>query len=429
MNNFKRYSLLTVASGVIVTSLAAAQGQVDYYSRDKYEAVTDRNQPQYDPEPIRLGAFRVRATGIVGATANSNVYATDTNEESDVVVRVGGEVRADSDWSVHQIGATVAAYRNEYADFSDESYDQLRGSVRGRLDVTRDFSLAGSAFVESGSERRTAPATTTGLQAPLDYTVSGATLEANYSNDRFRWTNSVGVTDTNFEDGREVGTNAVVDADFRDQSSTEGRTRLSYAVSPNLAVFGQASAREQSYDTDQLISGVPHSRDSTGYTLAGGVDFELSSLVRGDIAVGYLSEDKDDPFFKDVDGLSLDGRMQWFPSRLTTVTFTAARRVADVGDINSPSVVETRYGGRVDHELRRNIILSGELNFGDYDFQESGRTDETTDIRGSVLYKMNKKVHVEAFAQHIERDASGSVPGSDPSYGVDTIGIQLRLHP
>ncbi|MCA8899819.1 MAG: outer membrane beta-barrel protein [Hyphomonas sp.] len=429
MNNLKRFSLLTVASGAMITSLAGAQGQNDYYSREKYEAVSDRYQPAFDPEPIRVGAFRVNATGIVGATASSNVYATPTNEESDVIARVGGNLDARTDWSAHEVGASLSAFHNEYLDFSDESYDDLRGELRGRLDVTREFALGASAFAETSAEQRTDPANTNGLAAPIEYDRSGATLEANYRNDRVRWQNAVSFTQVDFEDGRQIGTNAVVDTSFRDSETTEGRSRLSYAVTPNLAVFGQGTVRELTYDNDQLIAGALHSRDSDGYTLAGGLDFELTALVRGDIAVGYMSEDKKDPFFEDVDGLSVDGRMLWFPSRLTTATFTAGRQVIDVGDIDSPSVVQTRLGGRLDHELRRNVILSGELTYADYDYQESDRSDEVTSVQASVLYKMNKKVHVEAYARRRDREASGSALVFNPDYGVSTFGVQLRLHP
>ena len=59
-----------------------------------------------------------------------------------------------------------------------------------------------------------------------------------------------------------------------------------------------------------LYEVITRSRDSSGYTVAAGVDFELMTLIRGDIAVGYLSEDKKDNYFKDVDGLSVDGRME-----------------------------------------------------------------------------------------------------------------------
>ncbi|MEZ5998291.1 MAG: outer membrane beta-barrel protein [Hyphomonas sp.] len=429
MTNFKRFCLLSVAAGAMISWDAYAQGQGNYYSRDKYEAVMERRQPEFDPEPIRLGAFLVDATGIVGVTSNSNVYASALSEESDVITRIGATIAARTDWSVHEIGADLSAFRNEFSDFSDESNSELRAALRGRLDVTRDLKLGASVFTENRTEPRTDPSNANGLQKPIEYTRSGFELQANYLNDRFRWTNAVGITKSDFKDGRQIGTNIVVDQDFRDHDSTTGRSRLSYAVTPNVAVFAQGTMHEESYDSTQLIGGALRSRDSTGYTVAGGFDFELTALVRGDVAVGYMSEDKDDPFFKDVDGLSLDGRVLWFPTRLTTATFTAGRHVQDVGLFASPSVLVTDFGVRVDHELKRNIILSGTYRNSNYDFQELSRTDDVNEFGASVIYKMNKRIHLEGFARRMDRDASGSALTFDPSYGVDLFGVQLSLHP
>jgi hypothetical protein len=362
-------------------------------------------------------------------TYNSNVYAQNNNEESDVIVRIGGEVVGRTNWNVHQIGFDVAAYQNEYLDLSDESAPTLHAGLNGRLDVTRDFSLGARVFADKAVEQRYEPAGLGGLEEPIEYTVAGAEVSANYTNDRVRWNNAVGVTDYNFKDGRIIGSGAEADQDFRDRQDVYGRTRLSYAVSPDFAVYTQGTVHDETYDSPQLVGGQLRYRDSEGYTVAAGVDFELQSLIRGDIAVGYLNEDKKDDFFADVDGLSLDARVQWFPSRLTTVTFTGSRRVADTGVFESPSALATSYRAEIDHELRRNLIVSAHAGFTDYEYQEIDRTDEMSNIGVAAKYKMNKRLHLDAFARHLSWDSSGANVAFVPSYGIDLIGVELRFHP
>nr|WP_321362388.1 outer membrane beta-barrel protein [uncultured Hyphomonas sp.] len=431
MNHVKKLCLLTVAGGSLIAGTASAQGQGadNFYSRNKYEAVKDRRQPAYDPEPIRLGTFLVDATGLVGATYNSNVYAQDNNEKSDVIVRIGGEVVGRTNWNVHQIGFDVSAYQNEYLDLSDESAPTLHAGLRGRLDVSRDVSLGARVYADKAVEQRYEPAGIGGLEKPIEYTTAGAEVSANYANDRFRWTNAVGVADYNYKNGRIIGTGAVADQDFRDRKNTYGRSRLSYAVSPDLAVYTQGTVHDEAYDSLQNIGGQLRSRDSKGYTVAAGVDFELQTLIRGDIAIGYLNEDKKDNYFADVDGLSLDARILWFPSRLTTLTFTGSRRVADTGVFTSPSALATNYRAEIDHELRRNLILSAHVGFTDYDYQEIDRTDNMSNIGVAAKYKVNKRLHIDAFARHLSWDSSGANVAFVPSYGIDLIGVDLRFHP
>ena len=428
MSKMKRICLLSAAACAFVAPMAL--GQTDnYYSRDKYEAVRDRVQPEFDPEPVRLGAFRVRANAELGVTATDNVFASNSNEQSDVIARAGANVSATTDWSVHAVGFDASAVRNEYLDLSTESNNELYGLVRGRLDVTRSFSVGGSVFAEDRTEPRTLFVNDFGTDAPIEYTRTGARVEANYQSDRFRWNNSLGSSEFDYEDGATIVGGLPVDQDYRDHSLLEGRTRLSYAVSPNFAVFGQGTFSDSEYDTLQVIGGLPRSRDSKGYTVSGGVDFELSALVRGDIAVGYLNEEKDDAFYADVSGLSLDANVQWFPTRLTTVTFGAGRRVVDLGAFDAPSAIETRFNARVDHELRRNIILSGYAGVANYEFEEVDRQDDNLELGAVATYKMNKRVHWDAFVRNRERDTSGVGVFGDPSFGETVFGIGLRLYP
>lgn len=428
MSKLKRMSLMSVAACALIAPTALGQGD-NFYSRNKYEAVRERAQPAFDPEPIRLGAFAVRpvAEGIV--TATDNVFADASNEESDVIARLGASVSGDTTWSVHAASFDVSAYRNEYLDLGDESTTDLSARLGGRLDVTRAFSLGGSVFAVDSAEPRVEVANDFGVDAPIKFSRTGVTLDANYQNDRVRWNNNFGLTDDNYEDARAVGTGVNIDQDYRDRSVLSVRSRLSYALTPDLAVFAQTSYSDNSYDNLQLIGGQLRSRDSQTYTVAGGVDFELTALVRGDIAVGYLNDKTDDDFFANSSGLSIDGRMQWFPTRLTTATFNLGRRVTDTGAFDSPTALETVFGARVDHELRRNIILSGYGTAYNYDYEGNDRKDETLEIGALATYKMNKRVHWEAFVNNRDRDVSGAGVFGDPTYKVTQFGIGLRVFP
>lgn len=428
MTDLKRLCLSSVAICAVAASVANAQG-ADFYSRNKYTAVLDRGQPEFDPEPVRLGTFSVRSAAELGITYSDNIYVDSQNKDSGVIGRAGLTASGDTTWSVHALGFDVSARRNEYFDQGDESHNDLRARLRGRLDVTRSFSLGGMVYAEDRVEPRTDITNEFSPDKPISVSVQGARVDANYLNDRVRWTNSLGIRNEDYENGRQIGTGIPIDQIYRDRTVMDGRSRLSYAISPNLAVFGQVTYEDRDYDVLQVFSGVPRSRNSKGYTVAGGVDFELNALLRADIAVGYLKETKDDSFFDDVTGLSFDGRLQWFPTQLTTVTFTGNRRVTDTGLFNAPTTVESRVGVRADHELRRNIIVSASANYMQYEFGEIDRKDKSTDFELAATYKMNRRVHFNTFVNRADRDVSGVDVFGDPSYDVTTIGVGVRLFP
>lgn len=429
MSDLKRLSLMSVAACAVVSSTAWAQAD-NYYSRDKYEAVLDRVQPEFDPEPVRLGSFLVRPAAELGVSVTDNVFSAPNDRESGVIGVAGVRASGDTTWSVHGVGFDASAYHSEYFDQGSQSYTDLMGRLRGRLDVTRDFALRGAVFIEDRAEPRYAYADGYGVDAPIEYTRAGAEIGADYRNDRIRWINTLGLTEYDYEDGRYIDTGLPFDQSFRDRTELEGRTRLSYALTPNVAVFGQASYSQWEYDREQLMDdGLLHSRDSDGYSIEGGVDFELNNLLRGDIAVGYMERKSDDSYFSDVSGLTVDGRMQWFPTQLTTVTFEAGRRVTDMGAYNSPSAIRTSGAVQVDHELRRNLILTGRVGMISYDYQQANRQDDDLLLDVSALYKMNKRMHFEAFASRLDRDASGYSYFGDMSREVNTIGLRAIFYP
>lgn len=428
MTDLKRLSLTSVALCAVAASVANAQG-ADYYSRDKYTAVLDRAQPEFDPEPVRLGTFMVRSAAELSASYSDNIYATSQDEDSGAIGRAGLRASGDTTWSVHALGFDVSARRAEYFDQGDESNNDLRARLRGRIDVSRSISVGGSAFVEDRVEPRTDISNIFSADSPIGVSIQGADAYVNYINDRVRWTNGVGVRNEEYENGRQIGTGLPIDQSFRERTVMDGRTRLSYSVSPNLAVYSQATYEQREYDAQQVFGGLPRSRDSAGYTVSGGVDFELNSLLRGDIAVGYLKETKDDDFFEEVSGLSFDGSLQWFPTQLTTLTFTGNRRVSDTGLFDSPTAIESRAGVRVDHELRRNIVLSANADYSSYEFEEIDRKDEGTTFGLSAIYKMNRRVHFDTFVTRDDRDVTGSDVFGDPSFGVTTIGVGVTLFP
>ncbi len=430
MLELKRVSLASVATGALMTAVSgtALAQTSDYYSRDKYEAVTERQQPEYDPEPVRLGAFVVNSSLFAGLGYTSNAFGTSTNEESDTLARVGADVSARTNWSVHEVGLDVSAARDEYQDFSDQSSTEFRTRLRGRLDVRRDFSLGAAAFYQQSTDKQSDPSNANGLGEPIQFTRSGVDLNANYSNDRVRWYNTVTIAEIDYDDSVALD-GTPIDEDFRDRTDTRFFSRLSYALTPNVAVFGQGQIEQREYDNLVVVDGAPRSRDSDNYAVYGGVDFELTTLIRGDIAIGYLSEDQDDSFYEGSDGLAVDANVQWFPTRLTTVSFNAGRQTVDSGIRNSAGSIQTQYGARVDHELYRNIILSGYGELTSYEYDEIDRDDDVTEFGVMGTYKMNKRVHLNAFARHVERDRSGAAIIGDQNFEADLLGVSVRIFP
>jgi hypothetical protein len=420
-----RFTAISLAALVFTgADIAMAQQGDDFFRRDRYESVRDRYQEDFDPEPLRLGAFRSNSRLEVGARATDNVFADATAEESDVIARIAPTVDLNSDWSRHELGGRAEIEHLEYADFDTESQTNLRGELRGRIDVTRAFDVAGRVFASDETEQRFSVSSLDIFAEPISFRTAGARLDARLRRDRVRARAFYQVSDRSYDDVQLVDGGSA-SQEFRDFTFQQVRGRLSYAVTPDLAVFGQAEANMREYDDLTDINGVPTSRDAEGYIFQVGTNFELPRLIRGDIAIGYLDDSTESEVFNDISGTAVDVTFEWFPTRLTTLRVDAVREVTDPGLRAAGSATNGEVDLRVDHELYRNIILFANAGYQEFDFEDIDRSDETTELRLGGTYKLNKRFHLDGFVSRFDRSSTDPVA----EFEQNVVGIKLRVFP
>jgi len=408
---FKQIALSSVmasALAAVITPAAVAQSANNPFQRDRYTAVTERQQPDFDPEPVRAGAFLVNANAGLAAEFNDNVYAQNSGI-SDTILRFTPEVDLRSNWNSHALAAGLAVNHNEHLDQGSETSTDYNGYVDGRLDVTRTFQLTGRLNAAHVTEQRYEPGNT-GTD-PTQSDRLGYTAGAQYQTDRLQLRGSVGFNQNDYDNV--VGPN-------RDFKETFYSGRASFAFSPDFALFVQGRTSEQDYDVSD--------RDGERTSYEVGASFEFAAPFRGEVAIGNVSEDKVSR--PDLDGLSLDARVEWFPTQLTTVTFRGYSTVFDPGLTASASALSTSYGVRVDHEFYRNLILFGDVGVGTYDYEGVNRTDDFSDFAAGAAWKLNKHARLEGSYRIHNTESSGDVGVIDPtrtdvSQNIFSVGIRV----
>lgn len=424
----RKLLVLGVVSTIAAPS-AFAQANDDFFARDRYTAVTDRPQPEFDAVPLRLGTFTFEPAVTVGVSTDSNVLASGVREVDDLIFVVKPEFSLNSDWGRNFLGVNFTATNREYQDVSADSGADIETAVRGRLDVTRDFTLDAEARSGSFLEPRVAFAALEGAAEPVHFDRTSAQIGAQYRRSRILLRGDVTVTDANYDAVAAIGGGSF-SQDFRDTTDTAYQGQVSYATSPSVAVFLRTTF------TDRNGSGVGgFNRDTQATNVQVGTNFELATLVRGDIAVGVLQEDRADPRLSDFDGFSANARVLWFPSQLATVTFRAERASFDPGFFNTSTAFNTQLGAHVDYELRRNVLVFGDVARFDVDYQTNvdflgnpfTRKDERWETSAGVAYKLNRNARIEAGVSYLDQTANGA-PAAD-TYDRTIFSIGLKVNP
>ncbi|MDP3493651.1 MAG: outer membrane beta-barrel protein [Hyphomonadaceae bacterium] len=408
-----KHLLLTTALVGVLAPVASAQDNP--FLRGRHVAVTDRAQPEYDPEPIQVGSFNIASNLLAAAEFNDNVFGTPTNTVEDTIIRIRPEVVATSTWSVHALSVGANVDHREYTGEGSETSTDYNLFANGRLDATRNLNFTANASTGQSTEPRYEPGSQ-GSPEPAQNQYLAADIGATFRSDRLLLQARVGTRDNDYQSFYAQ----------RDSVETSVSGRVSYAISPDLAVFGEVSQTDYEYDQSII------NRDGSQLAYRAGVSFELSAPFRGEIAVGQVTDERDAPGVADSESLSLDAAVYWFPTQLTTLTFRGFAGITDPGITEALSADTQRYSVRADHELLRNVLLFGEFGFGNYKFNAApgfplfDREDKFFDAAVGAAYKLNKHARVEVGYRMRTNDTSGVT-----SYDIDqnVISVGLRVFP
>ena len=410
-----------VLAGSLVLPAAHAQERAEsLFDRDRNESVTEREHPEYAPIRFRRGAFVFTPAFDFGGGRAFNVLATDDGDETDVFLVIEPRLNVETTWSRHKLEADASVTRRQFFEFSDESVWNWTLDLGGRFDIQRDTFIEAGIGAAALTEDRLAAGAASRTVEPIAFDRFNAFLGGRKPFSRILLQGEVGLSEVDYDDTLLLA-GGVSDQDFRDHVRRDAMVRADYAISPDTAVFGRLRVNERDYDLSPPAVSVL--RDSSGYTVDAGADLDLGGIARGVVGVGYTEQDYDAASLPTIDGISVDGLVEWFPTQLTTVTFDASRDVGEAPFAGSGGFLQSEVGAGVDHELRRNVILSSSVRFREDDYVDIDRIDERVTFEAGVTYLMNRWIGVRVNWTYIDQTRGGA--GLDQDFTYNAIGVSV----
>jgi len=369
---------------------------------------------------LRTGSFLVLpAVEIIGGY-DTNPARTPGGKPSSLIT-TAPELLAKSDWSRHEVTATLRGSYTAYGATPELDRPSFDGKVTGRLDVTRNTALTGEGTLTVGTDNPGSPNVQAGLTRFPIYTTLGGSLGLTQRFNRVEvavkgTAERTEYQDSIFTDGTSQSNN---DRDFNRYAIL---MRTSYDLMPGIKPFVEAG-----YDTrvhDVQIDRFGMQRDSTGWTVKVGSTFSLYRMLTGEIAVGYIERDYVDPSLQTLRGPSIDAALVYAFSALTNVKLSASTVASETTVPGTAGVFTRNIGMEVEHAFRRWLIGSVKFNYGLDDYVGSARKDDRYAISGTLTYKLNRMMQVKAELR--EEWLRSSVPGVDYAATVMLLGLRLQ---
>lgn len=390
------------------------------------EAVSVTNRPQtgYEAIGVPLGGFRLFPTVSASTGYDDNLYASSRLKVSDGFVSLVPKATLRSQWARHSLNVVADGTVRRYFSQKSENYEQYGITLDGQLDVGPRTTLNGLTSIGRRVEPRGQDGDTFIGGNPITYRQFLVSVDGTQNLGRFKLAGGVDYVDYTYNSTRFNG--ADVDLSFRDSKSLSGRLQVNYRITPAISAFVSGSANQLRYPNEPLLA----DRDSSGYALLGGVAFGLSSVLTGDVGIGYIRQNFDNPLFERVSGLNYRASLRWNVTELTTITGKLNRSIQRAPVIGAAGVVTTQASIVADHELLRNLILQGGLTYNVGTFKGLSRENKRVGANASVRYLINRNL-TATLSDNFSHQSSGesSLPSEfiGQNYSRNTILLALTV--
>jgi hypothetical protein len=363
--------------------------------------VTQKPRPESDPIGVSVGSFILFPEVTVRETFDSNIFAVTTGETDDFITNIKPSLTLDSNWNNHALSITADANLGIYGDNSAEDYANYGIVGDGLIDVRRNFNVFFGSTFQHLHEDRGSPNAAVSTE-PTEYDRHGAHAGFDYKPNRFGVIGQVGLFDLDY-DNTFTSAGVVNNNADRDRQVTEGSLQLSYDFSPGYTGFVRGVFNEREYDTIPDDAGV--NRNSDGYNVNGGVEFEITGTVIGEAFVGYFEQDYEAATLSNNSGVNFGGRALWSVSELTSVHGTLTRNVHETTTVGASSYLSTSLAIGVDHELMRNLLIGASAGLTNNDYDGISRDDDVVRLGAYGKYFITRNFFAGVDAQYIDRDS------------------------
>jgi hypothetical protein len=389
------------------------------------EPILDRRPRQlysfqpYQPTGIRVGSFIVLPEIEFGLSWFSNVFTTP-EARSDTVYDVRPSIRAVSNWRRHAAEFRATGTFSSFQKYDTENARIYTLEARARVDVTRHTNIGTLLSRDVTQESRSVLSATSSATERADVTTDRAAVTLNHRFNRLRVQLRGGIAATSYGDVELPG--GGIQASDRDVETTTAALRASWEFKPALYVFAEVGLENRDFKTVALSDGL--SRDSTGSRYRVGVSFgETGEYLRGEISLGYGKQSVRTQGLDDIDGILVDANLAWRPTRLTSLLFTSTTSFTDTDVAGSPGAASYRFGVEVQHQLRRNLLLSAGLQRGIQKYEGIDLTETDWTFATAVEYSINRHVALFGRYQHV----AFSSDDADRDYNASEVRVGLRL--
>lgn len=381
--------------------------------------VLSRAQTARAVEPMHIGSYVVTPLLEQSVGFDDNVL-TSAARRGSWLIGTRPSLLVASGWSRDAFGAYVSAADTRYLGQPGQSRTDATLSLGGSIDIGRDrLTLAASHIAQH--ESRTA-LDAIASDKPIAFRLED--VRASYAMGFGTWSLTPELEATRWAYDSTTIQGIPAPQSYRDRFVFRGGGTLRYEIAPLRNLVFVTRALSIQYTASSPGQPAP---DATAYQFLAGFDYDDNSVWRYRLLMGLESRQFAAATYRPHQDLIAEGEVTWNPTGMTTLRATLLRGIEDAAQEGVASYTYTTGRLGVDHELRRDWLLSGAMEWRQASFPGSTGQQTGGTARAGVTWLFARTAQVAATFDHSTVRGATPVSGPAPSYVRDLAMLTLRL--
>ncbi|HEX3653762.1 MAG TPA: outer membrane beta-barrel protein [Rhizomicrobium sp.] len=381
--------------------------------------VMERPRPDYDAQGIALGDWTLFPALAALANYDDNVFRLQQQRAPDWYAETAPSLRLVRKWDGGAFSVFGNADNLAYARFDRLNLTDWSFGADGSVTLAKGLLLTGSGYYGESHEGFESAEV---IGAQRDYTRyyrGHAESHLNYENgdwivgggatfDRFDWGSTTLLDGSRFSNGD------------RDESLFAPYAKAGYRFAPGYYLFARALYDGRNFDHDV--------RSSTGGRIDAGISFAPNKTWNGEVYLGWLHQEFKSPL-PDFSTIDYGAAIDWYPSDILTVHFTASRAASDIVLPGFTVSDDQTFRLSADYEARHDVIVQGVVGYTNSHLEgpSFARTDQYPSAGVTVRYLINRYAGAEFGYVYSSRHSAPN-PFEVLNFRDQIFSAGLRLH-
>lgn len=362
--------------------------------------VNERSHPELEPKGVDIGGITLLPEmNIAGGYVSNLLAVKDGADDAVLTVKPGLALNIPMSRFDLSVSGWIATHR--YQRREDENNIEHALMANMKIPSSSSYMIYLNAGHGRFTELRTAIASPIGRERPVRFSKSESRLQIRKISGRMLVAVEASAENLDFN-GDGLANDATRSSLDENRSRSEYMLSASgeYSVSPDTAIWTILRAKQKTRRRNP-------NRESRTLELAGGLRLKPSRLMEFSGALGYLKQNFRTPL-RDVKGITIDARLKWLPTMLTTVGAGFSRKIQDQGAQAQRDFFVSEMDISVDHELRRNLIVDFSLGVFRYDVFGAGQSNRRLNLALGALYRPDRNWTISARYGRIKQTSDNA---------------------